>query len=110
MVAYSFEHAAKEADLVVAVKVLRHQPADGQPSRDWPIFMDVEVLRVVAGEERRRQVRVWGQRKTPFDFRGAIVSLRVGSFWLLDLNRLKNTVPAFGVAAGLSRSLLKFVS
>jgi hypothetical protein len=83
----SFEGDAAEADLVVGARVVRHEPPKGT-DRPHPAYMDVEVLRVIAGKEERKEVRVWvGARST--DTR--LGPSPVGSWALFSLRRMASS-------------------
>lgn len=82
----SFETAVTKTPVVVA--------------RRFPGYMDAEVLRVIAGDETRRTIRIWGGGADIFDLRRNIRSFPIDSVWVVAVYPLPQTFDGSGVAAG----------
>jgi len=85
-----FEATAQRADLVVVGRIVRHAPEVRSGSRRVIPFMDVSVLRVLAGTDDSQDIRIWGASPNIFDMRPSIQQFAVGTTWILALTRVSS--------------------
>ena len=80
-----FLEMSQESDLVVRVKVLEHQKMMEIYEDSIPNAMIVEILEVFKGEEKSKQVKVWGDNG--FLCRPYLNMFPIGSEWIVNLHK-----------------------
>lgn len=80
-----FMEMSLESDLAARVKVLEHQKMMEIYEDSIPNAMIVEILEVFKGEEKRKQVKVWGDNG--FLCRPYLSMFPIGSEWIVNLHK-----------------------
>ena len=76
-------------DIVAVVKVKRHLNLKGRYDRKTPMSMEVEVVEVLRGTERRRTIEIWGDNGMMC--RSYISEFPEGTTWILALRHGSET-------------------